>query len=66
MGILKRLFGRERASALRDDGGDMVSLVVLSRSPAELSYDLLLAHLDALYPGHFLPADQPGSFVVGG
>lgn len=66
MGILKRLFGRERASTFRDDGREMVSLVALSRSRAELSCDLLLAHLDVLYPGHFLPADQPGSFVVSG
>lgn len=66
MNILERLFKRKRISAPRGDAREMVSLAVLSRSRPALSCNLLLAHLDGLYPGHFLPADQPGSFVVNG
>ncbi len=44
----------------------MVSLVVLSQTPVVLTLDSLRRHLDAIYPGHFLPPRETGTFVVDG
>src|SRR5437879_5359415 len=46
--------------------GDMVSLVVLSNSFVELTLESLRESLDQIYPGHFLPPREQGSFVVEG
>lgn len=44
----------------------MLSLVALSNSHLELTLDSLRAHLDRIYPGHFLPPREHGTFVVVG
>jgi hypothetical protein len=49
---------------LHDRG--MISLVVLSNSYVELTLDILRARLDEIFPGHFLPARDEGSFVIEG
>jgi len=44
----------------------MISWVVLSKTRVELTLDSLRAHLDRLYPGLFLPAQELRNFVVDG
>jgi hypothetical protein len=44
--------------------GDMVSLVVLSTTFVELTLESLCASLDQIYPSHFLPPREQGSFVA--
>lgn len=44
----------------------MLSLVALSNSYVELTLDSLRTHLDQLYPDHFLPPRQQGTFVIDG
>ena len=44
----------------------MISLIVLSMTPLDLSVDSLLARLDRAFPGEFLPPREKGTFVVKG
>ncbi len=61
---LKDLFRRRQKPARQRR--DLVSLVVLSNSHVELTLDSLRGHLDAIYPGQFLPPREKGTFVVEG
>jgi hypothetical protein len=45
---------------------EMVSWVVLSKTYVDFDAREVRRKLDELYPGRFLPADQPANFVVGG
>jgi hypothetical protein len=67
MRFLEKLFGRwkkARSSPHRDR--EMVGLVVLSTSYVELNLDGLRENLDRIYPGHFLPPRERGTFIVEG
>ncbi len=68
MGLLKSLFGRrtEATPSLHARDREMVSLVVLSNTDVELTLDTLREKLDQLYPGHFLPPREQGTFIVDG
>jgi hypothetical protein len=68
MGLFSRLFGRgnnEQPPPSPDDEGAMVSLVVLSNTYVKLTVDGLLAVLDEIFPGQFLPPRQD-NFVIDG
>jgi hypothetical protein len=68
MGLLERLFGRraEVTPPLHSRDREMISLVVLSSTYVELTQDALRESLDRIYPGHFLPLREQGTFVIDG
>ena len=54
------------ANAQASQKREMVSWVVLSNTPVELTIDRLREKLDELYPGQFLPPRKEGNFVIDG
>jgi hypothetical protein len=66
MRFLQDLFRRRKKATLLRQRRDMISLVVLSNSHVALTLDTLRGHLEELYPGHFLPPRDKGTFVVEG
>lgn len=67
MDFFRRLFWRKRTPASGDaPGQEAVSWVVLSRTRVELDAERLRAQLDQIFPGHFMPPRERGSFVIDG
>ncbi len=68
MGFLDRFFGKKTKAGAHTsfDGRQMTSLVVLSKSRANLTLDSLRETLDSIWPGEFLPPKDSGNFVVAG
>jgi hypothetical protein len=63
--LLQGITGASQTAA-QERSREMVSWVVLFDSDVEFTADELRAELDRLWPGHFLPKRDDGSFVAEG
>ena len=63
--VLENLFRWKRARPRTNDACEALSLIVLSNTHVALTVDRLLATLNQLYPGEFLPPRQ-NNFVIDG
>jgi hypothetical protein len=65
MRLFDRLFGR-KPPAQQPGEHAMVSLVVLSSTPLDLTLESVRQALESLYPGQYLPPREEGNFVIDG
>jgi len=63
---MKRKSGEQQTAPAHTAGPDSPGLVVLSNTDVELSVAAVLACLDAVFPGQFLPPRQQSNFVIDG